>query len=176
MSANLVVDLFNTCQMAFSFRSGILSGETAVRIGDIVDMLSADTNTQLFVVGRSTGSGPLLVGVQTSPDTTSGNFTNPISGLSQFPGAFRSGGYLIIGSGPATDTRLGIFGSGVSGQIIQSGFVAASHFQRPHRYARVIIGSGLYDGYLQAGFIGNLRTTGSGGGATQSPGSGAVSV
>ena len=189
-SANIVVDLYNTVQMVQSFPStaqaadggvaitsgGSISSLSGVMIGDGVDMRDSDTNTQLFVGGLSYGSGPLIIGVQTAPSATSGDFTDPTSGLATFPGAFRSGGFLIIGSGPASDTRLGIFGSGQSGFFVRSGFFAASHFQRPHRYARIIHGSGFFEGTLHAGFIGSLKTTGSGGGYSASPGSGAVSV
>ena len=190
MGASLAVDLGKTTQHLLSFPSpavaadggiaitsgGAMSSLSGVLIGDIVDMRDSDTYCNLLVLGRGFGSGPLLVGVQTSPDTTSGNFTDPTSGLPQFPDPFQSGGWLIIGSGPATDSRLGVFGSGVSGNYILSGFATFAAFQRPDRYARVVIGSGFYDGLLYAGFVSQLRTTGSGGGFTYAPGSGTVNV
>lgn len=190
MSASLLVDLGSTTQMAISLPSpavaadgglaitsgGCISSLSGVLIGDVIDLLNADTYCNVFVAGKGFGSGPLLVGVQTADATTSGSFTDPTSGLGQLPTAFASGGWLVIGSGPATDAFLGIFGSGVSGQIIQSGFVAGAGFNRPHRYARLLVGSGFYDGTLMAGFITNKKITGSGGGFTFSPGSGVVSV
>jgi len=190
MSANLIVDLGNTAQMAPSFPStaqaadggmaitsgGNISSLSGVMVGDVVDMINSDTFCNVYVVGRSLGSGPLLVGVQTSDSTTSGTFTDPTSGLAQLPTNFASGGFLIIASGPATDATLGVFGSGVSGSYALSGFCAAGAFQRPHRYARLFVGSGFYDGPLQAGFISQYRTTGAGGGTTQAPGSGTIAV
>lgn len=190
MSANLVVDIGNTCQLFLSLPSpaaaadagiaitsgGCISSLSGVLIGDVADLRDSDTFCNVFVAGKGFGSGPLLIGVQTSDATTSGTFTDPTSGLAQLPTAFVSGGFLVIGSGAATDTFLGTFGSGVSGQVILSGFVAAAAFQRPHRYARLFVGSGFYDGTLMAGFITNLRTTGSGAGFTFNPGSGTVAV
>ena len=190
MSANLVVDLGGTTQSIQSFPStaqaadggmaitsgGNISSLSGVLVGDVIDLNNADTFCNVYVGGRSLGSGPLLVGVQTSDSTASGTFTDPTSGLSQLPTSFASGGFLIIASGPATDATLGIFSSGVSGAYALSGFLAFAAFQRPHRYARLFVGSGFYDGPLQAGFVSQFRTTGSGGGTTQSPGSGTISV
>lgn len=186
MSAGLVLDLGNTAQLAVSFPStavaadgglaitsgGCISALSGVLVGDVVDLLPANAYCNLWVAGRSFGSGPLLIGVQTSDSTTSGTFTDPTSGLASLPGAFSSGGWLILGSGPATSTLLGTLGSGVSGQYLESGFMVAQAFQRTGRYARVVVGSGFYDGPLQAGFISALKTTGSGGGFSWSPSSG----
>lgn len=190
MSASLVVDLGNTVQFATSWpqtgvaadggiavtSGGCVSTLSGVLVGDIVDMLQADTYCNLWAAGRGFGSGPLLIHVQTADATTSGSFTDPTSGLAAMPGAFASGGILIVGSGPATDATLGILGSGVSGQYLLSGFAVAQGFQRPGRYVRCLVGSGFYDGILQVGFLSNLKTTGSGGGFTYAPGSGTVSV
>lgn len=190
MSANLVVDLGNTTQMSRSLpdpaggadvgmaitSGGCVSALSGVQVGAIIDMLHSDTFCNVWVQGQSLGSGPLLVGVQTSDSTTSGTFTDPTSGLARLPAPFVSGGWLVIGSGPATATNLGIFGSGTSGSIIQSGFACAAGFQRPHRYARLLTGSGFFDGPMAAGFISQMKTTGSGGGYSYSPGSGTISV
>ena len=145
-------------------------------VGDSVDLINADTFCNLFVQGKGFGSGPLRVGVQTSDSDTSGTYTDPTSGLPQFPTNFVSGGFVIIGSGNTTDTFLGIFGSGVSGQIIQSGFAASAAFVRVGRFARVIVGSGFYDGTLTAGFISYLKTTNPTAGFSYLPGSGSVNV
>lgn len=153
---------------------GAMSSLSGVLVGGIVDMRDSNTYCNLIVAGRGFGSGPLTVGVQTSQDTTSGNFTDPTSGLPQFPDPFVSGGFVIIGSGPGA--LPGIFGSGYSGSLILSGFVEFAAFQRPHRYARVIIGSGFFDGIVVAGFVSQSRTTGSGFGFTLAPSSGTVSV
>jgi hypothetical protein len=191
MSASLLVDLFNTCQLSPSLPSfavaadapipatsgGFVSSLSGVMPGDIVDLLNANTVCNVYVVGKAIGSGPLIIGVQTSDSTTSGSFTDPTSGLPQLPGSFSSGGQLIIGSGDWSSSWGGIFGSGVSGQVVLSGFFAASIFQRPHRYARLLVMSGFMDVVsMQAGFISQLKTTGSGGGFTYAPGSGVISV
>ncbi len=181
MSASLLVDLGSTCQMLPSLTStALVSGWAAYGsgsyVGQIVDMLNADTFTNVFAAGQSVTSGPLKLGIQTSDDTVSGNFTDPTSGLQVMPTVFSSGGILLIGQSGIAPGIFGV-GEGVSGQFLLSGFFAAGAFLRPHRYARLFIQSGsLYDGALQAGFIGNYRTVGSGGGFSYSPASGAVNV
>ncbi len=182
MSANLVVDLVNTCQIGASLPgvititpSGLVAGLSGVAVGDIIDMLNSNTYTNVLVLGRSVSSGPLRVGVQTSDTTTSGSFTDPTSGLVQLPTNFSSGGWLVIGQSGVAPGLLNA-GEGVSGQYLLSGFATGGAFQRPHRYARLILGSGFYDGEIQAALIGNLHTTGSGGGYSYSPSSGVVNV
>lgn len=193
MSANLVIDLFNTTQTIPSLPStavsvdgpiaitsgGCITSLSGVLVGDIVDMINSDAYCNVYVAGKSLGSGPLIIGVQCSDQTTSGSFTDPTSGLAQLPGVFASGGNLIIGSGPWTGSTDpgGIFGSGISGQMALSGFMCGSAFQRPTRYARLLVRSGFMDcAGFAAGFISALRTTGSGGGYTSSPSSGVVDV
>lgn len=191
MSANLLVDFGGTITALPSLPStavaadgpnagssgGNMSSLSGVLVGDIVDLINANTYCNVYVAGRSLGSGPLLIGVQTSDSTASGTFTDPTSGL--LPGNygtnFSSGGYLIIGSGGwtgATDPG-GIFGSGVSGQMALSGFFAAGAFNRGQRYARLFVGSGFMEwAGAAAGFMTQTKITGSGGGTTQAPGSG----
>lgn len=151
---------------------GVISSLSGVMIGDIIDLVNANAATQVFVAGRSLGSGPLMIGVQTSDATTSGSFTDPTSGLAALPSVFQSGGYLVIGSGGwtgATDPG-GIYGSGMSGSMALSGFLAFGGFQRPHRYARLFLGSGFMDwAACQAGFVAQLKTQGSGPGFAWSP-------
>lgn len=184
MSANLVVDLAGTCLLQStlppnigtigsggfvdSFRSGIM-------IGQVVDMLNADTYTNLLAFGTAVTSGPLVLQVQTADATTSGSFTDPTSGLPQFPQFLLSGGLLYVGLS-GTGANYGTYGAFVSGQAILSGFAVGAAFQRPGRYARVNVLSGFYAGPLQVALVGNLKTTGSGGGFTTSPSSGTVSV
>ncbi len=191
MSASYAVDLGSTLQSMPSLPSAavaadggmaILSGGgisslSGVLIGDIVDMLNSDTYCNVYVAGRSIGSGPLIIGVQTSDSTASGTFTDPTSGLAAIQAPFQSGGNLIIGSGDWTAGWGGIFGSGISGQVVLSGFMAIGAFQRPQRYARLIVNSGFMDVVgFQAGFMSQLRTTGSGAGFTYSPSSGVLNV
>lgn len=184
MSANLIVDLGGTVQSTPSLPSsavaadggiaitsgGCISSLSGVLIGDIVDLNNTNTFCQVYVAGKGFGSGPLMIGVQTSTSTASGTFTDPTSGLAQLPTSFQSGGYLVIGSGLGGSP--GIFGSGQSGSYLLSGFMAFAAFQRPGRYARLFVGSGFFDGTLQAGFVSQLRTTGSGGGFSWLPQSG----
>lgn len=183
MGASLVVDIGNTCHSRPSLPggvllspSGFLDGLSGALVGDIVDLIHENTNCNVYVGGRSVTSGPLLIAVQTSDDTTSGNFTDPTSGLVDMPSSFSSGGVLRIGVNATTP---GIFGTGagVSGQMLLSGFMAFAHFQRPHRYARLMtIAGGFYDGPVEAGFVSQRKITGSGGGFTYAPGSGSVDV
>lgn len=166
MSASLVVDLGNTV----SFQPSIVpangvgsSPASGVIVGVPVDLQHNNTLCNLVVTAGVSLSGTFRVAVQTSPDTTSGNFTDPTSGLSQMPTSFLSGGILLCNSGQST------------GFI--SGLAQAAGFQRPHRYARaVVLGSDQNNAPVWAGFISQARATGSGGGFSYSPGSGTVSV
>jgi hypothetical protein len=168
------VDLASTCIYRQSV--GVFSGSN-LTVGEIVDLGNGNTNCQIYVNGLL-GSGAIQVQVQTSDSTTSGSFTDPTSGLPQMPSAFTSGGQFFANSGIA-------WGSGntpltapvVSGApLFCSGGIQFASFQQPHRYARLIYVSGPFLNPIQAGFITNLRTTGSGGGQTQAPSSGGVSV
>lgn len=190
MSAGLVVDLGNTTQQApslpLSFAaapagqtgepSGALCGLSGVQVGAIVDMLHADTFTNLYICGRDyLISGQLFVGVQTSDSTASGTFTDPTSGLAQLPTVFQSGGIVWLNSGGGAGASGGLFGPFTSGQAIASGFHVTAGFQRPGRYVRAIFVSGAggsgnqFVGRIEVGFVGQFRTTGSGGGFTFSP-------
>ena len=176
MSANLVVDLGNSTMTVWSLTSTAIAS-SSVTVGRIVDLLDADTYTHLLLTGRSVTtniSGQLQVQVQTADTTTSGDFTDPTSGLAAFPTAFASGGIAALSSGNFGSQ---IFGPGSSGSFITSGFTCFAAFQRPHRYARVLVLSGdFYLGSFQASFVGQLRTPGSGGGYTPFPSSGPVNV
>lgn len=182
-SANLVVDLGNTCQFGnsqfgWSVTSG-LSNLVAVAsgtlIGTSIDMLHSDTFCNMAITGQST-SGQLRIQVQCSDSDTSGNYTDPTSGLAQFPTIFQSGGIVWINSGGAGG---GIFGAQASGYSLASGFACSAAFQRPQRYVRANVlseTSQQYAGPLTVQFISQYKTTGSGGGFTLSPTSGTVSV
>ena len=179
MSANLVVDVGGTCQFTVAFTSGNVScqicGLSGRVGGPIVDLLHAYTMCNVGLVGLAAlSSGPLIVGIQTADVTTSGDFTDPTSGIpvADLPQQFNSGGNLIIGSGSTGY----VYASGVSGTAMQSGWVQYASFVRPGRYARVIINSGFYIGTLQVHFLSQLKTTGSGGGFTYNPGSGTINV
>jgi hypothetical protein len=60
--------------------------------------------------------------------------------------------------------------------VFCSGGIEFGAFQRPHRYARLILNSGVFPNALTAGFISNKKFIGSGAGFTLSPSSGSVSV
>lgn len=181
MSANLIVDLGNTAQIGVSIQDNpVLSGSlvapaSGAIIGQGIFMGNADTFCNLFAAGVS-ASGQLRLQVQCSDTDVSGNYTDPTSGLAQFPGIFQSGGILWINSGGVGN---GVLGAQVSGQCVASGWAAAQGFQRTGVYARINVlseGAAQYAGGLVAGFISQLRTTGSGGGFSYSPTSGVVNV
>lgn len=173
MSANLIVDLYSTTDRKASVSVG--SGGIGPVIGQIVDLYYANTMCQMYCAGvANSGSIPLLV--QTSDTLTSGSFTDPTSGLAQMPSVLLSGGQWVVNSG--------LLASGISSPSSPvnnatefcSGGISFAAFQRPHRYARLISLSGGNTANISAGFISNKKTTGSGAGSTQSPGSGVISV
>lgn len=190
-SANLIVDIGNTAQFqptilpggggigVTSGQIGIVSGIIMVASGGIVgqsvDMLHSDTFCNLMVAGQALNtSGQLRIAVQTSDSDTSGNYTDPTSGLAVMPTSFQSGGILWLNSGGAGS---GTIGGGISGNAMQSGFVQFAAFQRPGRFARAVALSGdFFVGPLMVGFVAQNKTTGSGGGYTLAPSSGTVNV
>ena len=174
MSANLIVDLNGTAQLGASLISGNgvsgqVCGLSGVYVGQSIDMLNSDTYCNVFIAGNpALSSGNLIVGVQTADADVSGQYTDPTSGLAQLPTVFQSGGVIWINSGSTG----GLYQSGgTSGAYFNSGFVVAAAFQRIGRYARMVFNSGFYIGTLQAGFIAQNKTTGSGGGTSMSPAS-----
>ena len=164
MSASLVVDLGSTAppQASIVPANGVGSSPASgAIIGIPVDFQHNNVLCNLIVAAGVSQSGTFRVAVQTSPDTTSGNFTDPTSGLSQLPTKFLSGGILLCNSGSA----------------FVSGYGDAAGFQRPHRYVRAVVLAGdQHNAPVWAGFLSQQRTTGSGGGFSLLPGSGSVSV
>lgn len=181
MSASLTVDLGKTCisipSVSTNQTSGLMVSVSGAIVGNIVDLRDGDTYCNVAIDGWVATSGQLRIAVQTSTGTTSGGFTDPTSGipLLDLPTPFQSGGILWINSGGVFN---GIFGSGVSGENVASGFQAIAAFQRVGRYARAIVLSGeTFNGILgSVTFITNRRTTGSGGGFSFQPGSGNINV
>jgi hypothetical protein len=168
MSANLIVDINGTAKSAVSVAPAAGVGSTpasGVIVGTVVDLQYQDTFTNVFLGGTGNSTSGSFRGlVQTSPDTTSGNFTDPTSGLAQLPTNLQSGGILIANSGTL----------GSNGFISGFGGIQYGAFQRPagHRYARLIVMSGdRYNGTAFGGFTAQHRTTGSGGGFTFALGS-----
>lgn len=172
MSANLVVDLSNTCDYRSSINVG--SGSNLV-VGEIVDLLYANTYTNVFVNGQA-GSGAIEVRIQTSDSVLSGTFTDPTSGLAQLPVNIRSGGILWANSGLWASGNYSLTAPVNNAPLFCSGGIMFGAFQRPHQYARLVLNSGPFPNALTAGFIGNKKTTGSGGGYTLSPTSGVINV
>ncbi len=172
MSANLVVDLAQTCDYFCSLQ--VVSGQ-AIAVGNICDLLGANTYTQVYCAGAN--SGPLQLLIQTSDDTVSGNFTDPTSGYAAFPVNIISGGVFWVNSGLWNSGFMSPAPSlGISGApLFASGGIWFGAFQRPQRYARLLAMSGnlsIQGVPFNAGFIGNKKTTGSGFGFTMSPTSG----
>lgn len=171
MSANLVVDLGQTCRQAVSVYAAATSGST---VGEPVDLLFENTYCNVFVAGGPS-SGQAHFRVQTT-DSLSGTWTDPTIGIPQsaLPALIGSGGTLLVNSGLRASGTFGLpFGAPLSGSTRHaSGGVTFAAFLRPHRYARLHLMSGSYTNFMTAGFVTNLKTTGSGGGQTFSPGSG----
>lgn len=176
MSANLIVDIGHTADYQVSVAVG--SGSNLV-IGNIVDLLHADTYCNLFVAAGA-GSGAIEVRVQTSDSTASGTFVDPTIGLvsGSFPSEILSGGIYFANSGIAwgsgNQSLTTPVGSGAP--LFCSGSVQFASFIRTGRYARLFYNSGPFPNYIVAGFISQKKTTGSGGGFSFSPGSGTVNV
>lgn len=171
-AAGLAVDLAQSCDFFPSVV--VLSGAS---VGSIVDLLHANTHTQVVVMGVQL-SGPTPFLIQTSDGITSGSFTDPTSGLTGFPlyGGVVSGGIFWTNSGlRASGNQAGLHNQTNNAPLFASGGIAFTSFQRPHRYARLMTLSGDA-AILTGGFLGQKKTTGSGGGFTFAPGSGSVSV
>ena len=171
-SANLVVDIGSTCDYAASVMVG--SGSDLL-VGRIVDLLHADTYTNVFCAA-GVGSGVIELRIQTSDTLTSGSFTDPTSGLESFPSWIASGGIFFANSGLAVSGNQSISAPVNNAPLFCSGGIQFGAFARPHQYARLLYNSGPFLNWIVAGFVGNKRTIGSGGGFTYSPGSGTVNV
>jgi hypothetical protein len=189
MSANLVVDLGGTVTSLPTINSSpVLSGSivcpgSGTTIGLSADLINADTFCNISVAGVS-ASGQLRLQVQCSDTDTSGNYTDPTSGLAILPRDFASGGLIWINSGGSLGAVLGgdvsqfltgsapLSGQPNSGTAIASGFTRYVAFQRPTRFARVNVlseAAAQYGGALQVAFVSQTKTTGSGGGASWQP-------
>lgn len=183
MSANLIVDLGGTAQTYPTIGSAGTSGGVFAAsggyIGLSVDMINSDTYCNINAIGVPFfTSGQLRVAVQTSDSDVSGTYTDPTSGLPQFPTSFQSGGILILNSGGLLGGTQSVSSVGAnSGQIqsgyaFQSGFSVCAAFQRPQagRFVRANVLSGdFFAGQLAVGVISQNKTTGSGGGFSYSP-------
>lgn len=173
MSASYVVDLGTTCD----YQPSVVVGSGAsFTVGNIVDLLHANTATQVVVAAGIGGSGVIEVRVQTSDSTTSGSFTDPTSGLAQMPGKMASGGVFFTNSGLYSSGNSTPSAPVDSSPLFCSGGMDFTYFQRTGRYARLILNSGFFPGAIYAGLLGQKKVVGSGAGFTYSPTSGVVSV
>lgn len=159
MSASLVIDLGQTCLLQPSIAPAAGVGSTPASgaiVGNVVDIIDANTLTNLVVTGGVSQSGTFRVQVQTASGTTSGWFTDPTSGLAVMPTNLLSGGILLCNSGQASG--------------FQSGVIQAGGFLSPHRYVRaVVLADDLFNAPVFAGFIKQQKQTGSGGGYSWAP-------
>jgi hypothetical protein len=174
-SANLVVDLAATTDYRPSLILGSGGGSA---VGEIVDLLNANTYTNVFAT-LGAGSGSVSLAIQTSDSTTSGTFTDPTSGLARIPQFLCSGGVFVVNSGLWVSGNRSLSAPVNNAPLACSGAVQFAAFLRPDlagRYARMVVLSGATLGALNTGFIGNKKTTGSGGGFTFSPQTGTVNV
>lgn len=175
--------------------AGPCSGPLMVAVQSCIGPYDVPLNINNFSGNIFSGGAPM-----------SGSFTDPTSGLAQLPTWFSSGGVLVINSGFATvPGQLGASGQQVAGYPqgtlpfgptpvnqgqngpafvgsgaipeFASGGIAFAAFQRPYQYCRLVVLSGATQvNFLQAGFISNLRTVGSGGGFSYQPQLGTVNV
>lgn len=214
MSANLVVDIANTCIFAPSIASVAGVGNvpaSGALVGTTIDLKDGNTYTNVWVAGQP-NSGILVVKIECADAGSgllqsgggfpiSGAFYDPTSGMVDFPGPVKSGGLLYINSGFVVTPQGGgasgaqytnVFGAGTNpnfnGQgglgfvasgnfpVFASGGIAWGGLQMGGRYGRLVALSGGYTGQVIAGFLKQMRTTGSGGGFTYSPQSGTVVV
>lgn len=165
MSANLVVDIANTCDYRASINVG--SGSNLV-VGEIVDLMQANTYCNIFCAGGA-GSGAIQLQIQTSDSTTSGSFTDPTSGLSQMPVNVVSGGQVFVNSGLWVSGNYSVTAPVNNAPVFCSGGIQFAAFQRPQQYARLISVSGPFPTWFTAGFVSNKKVTGSGGGYSWQP-------
>ena len=160
MSASYLVDLKGSADLDLSLTSpagvsAYLAPASGIIIGGIIDFIHANSFTNLLVAAGQSNSGTFRLGVQTSDTTNSGDFVAPYSGSAYLPTAFTSGMVLTFGS-----------------TAYNSGFIDSAAFQAPARYGRINLLAETTDqwqGALLAGFVRQYKTTGSGGGFTQSP-------
>ena len=171
MSANLVVDLGNTTQHETSVVDG--SAGSGIVIGNVVDMLPSDTLCNFAITVGNMTSGRVEFAVQESDTLTSGSFAAITVNSGQ--SFWLSGGRTSINSSGLTAAAGGGLMSGV-GRVSGNCFIG--WFQRNKQYVRAILESGnpQTDTQTAGAFVSQLLQTGSGGGFTLSPSSGAVSV
>jgi len=191
-SANLIVDIggaavsYPSLNATVIGNSGAAFSSSGPIIGVSVDLIHADTFCNVLLAGTPfQTSGQLQVAIQTSDTDTSGNYTDPTSGLARFPRDVASGGIIWLNSGGLLGANLGPVQAGassgapLSGDAHQSGFSKFVAFQRPQngRFVRLnVLSGGFYNGTLTGSLVSQQRTTGSGGGFSYQPGSGSINV
>lgn len=172
MSASTTIDLNGTTLNGQSVGTAAGVGGTpasGVIVGVGLDFTMANGYCNLWAAGGPSLSGVYRVAVQCAAANTSGSYTDPTSGLANFPSQFQSGGILIVNSG-----------AGLSGSTFLSGGpFEFSAFLRPagQPWVRAVVLSGdQFNAPVNAGFVEQGAFTGSGQGYTFLPGSGTISV
>lgn len=182
MSANLVVDIGATAQVPQLSIVTPFAPSSGVMVGQIVDLLHYDTFCNIFVAGgggaSGVSSGFVGVAAQFSDSLASGTFADSLSGQASYLPSFIGSGSVLYGnSGLAASGAIPLGAPIDNASPFCSGGFQAGALIRTGRYGRLILLSGAsLVCPIVAGFITNLRTTGSGGGQSQSPSSGNVSV
>ncbi len=161
------------------------SPASGVVVGQIIDLLHYDTFCNWFVAGggnsgAASWSGVVGVAAQFSDSLSSGSFalSDPTSGQSAFLPSYVGSGTVLYGnSGLAASGGIPLGAPVDQAPPFCSGGIQFGAAIRTGRYGRLVLlsGASLVSPIL-AGFVTNLRTTGSGGGQSQSPGSGNISV
>lgn len=175
-SAGLILDLAATGDYRVSYMSTSGGGSA---VGEIVDLLHANSYTNIFAAGNAGASGSTSYQIQTSDSTASGTFTDPTSGLARIPQFLCSGGVFVANSGLWVSGNQSLSAPVNNAPLFCSGGVQFAAFLRPDlagRYARIVVLSGAYTAAVTAGFISQKKTTGSGGGFSFSPQTGVVNV
>ncbi len=175
-SAGLILDLAAQGDYRLSLTS--VSGAGAA-VGEIVDLLHANTYTNVWAVGQLGASGSTSYQIQTSDSTVSGTFTDPTSGLARYPQFLVSGGIFVVNSGLWVSGNQSLSAPVNNAPMFCSGGIQFAALLRPDgagRYARIFMLSGAFPNPVAAGFIAHKKTTGSGGGFSFSPQTGSVNV
>lgn len=172
MSASNVVDLNPTTLFGTSIGPAAGVGSTPASgtiIGQGLDFTMANGYCNVWAVGGPSLSGAFRVAVQCAGSNTSGSYTDPTSGLSQFPSNLISGGILVCNSGV-----------NVSGNnSLSGGSSDLGAFLRPagQPWVRAMVLSGdQANAPVTVGFIEQALITGSGVGFSYLPSSGVINV
>lgn len=162
MSANLVVDLANTCNYppSLSLAAGVGNvPASGTLVGQIVDLKDANSMCQVWATAGP-NSGVLVLKIETAGDASgllqsgggfpiSGSFTDPTSGLPDFSQSIvKSGGLIYINSGLVSLP----FGGGASGTMNVNTFAAGTHVSFNGQHGTGFAASGNFPVFCSGGF------------------------